>query len=1005
MCLALPCFAYESTISYVNINDLAYQDVEVVIDNNQILVPFKQLADIFEIKYEATRAEKQISFTTIDGRQGMVTQQGVFVEDMPISKQKPIFVMQGIIEGVFNEAYVPASVINEVMGVQLEPDFETLTLSAQVNRNIKALANANPYEIEKEGPRAYQDVVAPKKSGKITLKTIGLRDNLQNDRMGMRYYNTTSGMTNFTNMIQQSINGDLLGGKYRIEATEFNYTDRFMLFGGLTGSYKNKFKISNPTLSKITQTDEMHYELGKVRGIIDEDAQMGTQIFGGQLWNYDYDKTSPQKLSGYVKPTSLVRVTVNDLEPITLSTYAGYYTLKDVQLPNPVRKIKLEEVNEDGTVEFIKEEKYSIFDKETPLEKEHRGTVYAGVWGYQNRLFRDGAYIYRGDNKKFTAAAEYQYGLKENITLKSKASFDKIYEKTNSNIIYRIPTNDSLLVTGTQKSVNYLEGVTSLNSAEWKSEKNKAIKARATGGVSVAHDVREHSTHFGYMGQLTGEYDKDLTQYQKGIFKPKNVRAKLTGFHTSPDWFIASSDSSSKNDRTGGRVQGGLSFNSTSVSGGYSRYMSNMNHRYRGGRIDFDEANIAVSTVLPYVATARFSSNYRRGANDLGRNKNYNYDASLTRDFGVWARLSAGRTESLYDTKFYHQTVFDRNYYSKYSNNYIQLDVPLPRNFGKFMMGHDMVSYKTDAYKNDYNMFRFGYTFPTWHRFTPSIGWGFRYRGQGGSDFNVGLAYRAKSGQTMNFNYQYSKNGGYFIDNLFTPSTTRHSIFFTFDDAFQVCSRGLRSVGEEDTTKGLFEAIAFVDIDKNGKFDKKIDIPIRDIPLLASWASEENFTNKRGRVYSQTVEEGIYTVSIDMDKLPLTVAPLTNDKIVNRIKIDGGKTTRLEIPLLSTVGSVSGVLKISDDFGRELRLTDFIVVLLDDQGNEVNYSTLSESGDFYISGLAPGRYTLKLDENFVNEYGLEEVADKSEISIIIPYDYQNPTDITDIDLEYKTISL
>ena len=212
-------------------------------------------------------------------------------------------------------------------------------------------------------------------------------------------------------------------------------------------------------------------------------------------------------------------------------------------------------------------------------------------------------------------------------------------------------------------------------------------------------------------------------------------------------------------------------------------------------------------------------------------------------------------------------------------------------------------------------------------------------------------------------------------------------------------------MGDEDTTKGLFEAVAFVDVNKNGKYDKKVDVPIKNIPLMTSWASEENFTNKRGRVYSQTVEEGIYTVSIDMDKLPLTVAPLTNDKIMNRIKIDGGKTTKLEIPLASTVGSISGVLKISDEFDRKLRLTDFIVVLLDADGNEVNYSTLSESGDFYISGLAPGRYTLKLDDNFVSAYGLEEVADKSEINVIIPFDYENPTDITDIDMEYRTISL
>ena len=617
MCLALPCFAYDSTISYVNINDTAYRDVELVItDNNEILVPFKQLADIFEIKYDANRAEKKISFTTADGKQGMVTQQGVFVGDMPVTKQHPIFVMQGLIEGVLNEAYVPASAVEQVMGVKLDTDFETLTLSAQVNREIAALKDDNPYAID-NSPHAYQDIIAPKKSGKITLKTIGLRNNLQNDNIGIKYANTHSSTTNFTNMLQESINGDFFGGKYRIEATEYSYKNDAMFFGGLTGTYRNKFKMKDKEgeNGEKIKGKEYFYELGKVRGIYDEDAQLGSDIFGAQFWTYDNEKIRPEKINGYVKPTSLVRVTVNDEEPVTISTYAGYYTLRDMNLTGQIRTIKIEEVNEDGTTEVIKEEKYSIFDNETPFAKEQRGTAYAGVWGYQNRLFREGQNIYRGQNKKVTVGGEYQYGIRDNVTARAKVTADKIYEKTNSNLVFRVPTNDTLLVTGTQKSVNYLEGATSLNSIEWKSEKNKNVKARATAGASIAHDIREHDTHPGYMGQVTGEYDKDLTKYSKGIFKPKNIKARLTGFHTSPDWYIASSDSTSKNDRTGGRVSGGLGFNGTSVNGGYGRYVSNMNNRYRGGTITFDEANIAASSRVPHVADLRFTTNYRRGEN------------------------------------------------------------------------------------------------------------------------------------------------------------------------------------------------------------------------------------------------------------------------------------------------------------------------------------------------------------------------------------------------------
>lgn len=998
MLLALPVFALDSTVSYINVNDRAYQDVEIVItDKSEILLPFKQLADLFNIPYTANRVDKHIGFKTWDGKDGMITTQGVFVQDAPVSKRKTEFLQQGIMDGVFNEAYITADAASRIFGAKFETNYEDLTLSAQVERDIPLL-HTNNSAVEDKGPKAYQDVVAPKKAGKITLNTIGLRSNLLSDSLTVKGQGYRTLNDTFSGSTQASINGNIYGGKYRIEATEYHYRSDAFMFGGITGAYKNSIK------DKETGKEKLWYELGKVKGRTDVDASIGTNIFGAQIWNYDYEKERPEKINGYVKPTSLVRLTVNDLEPVTLSTYAGYYTLKDVQLPNPVKSIKLEEVNEDGSVEIIREERYSIYG-DKPFEKEHRGSAYAGVWGYQNRFFREGGNIYRGNNKKVTAGIDYQYGIKDNITFESRVTGDKLYEKNGTSIVYRVPTNDTLLVSGTQKSVNYLEGATALNSVEWVNPKNKNIKGRLTAGASVAHDIREEHTHAGYIVKAAGEYEKDLEKYQRGIFKPKRAAGRLELFQTSPDFYIASSDSTSKNDRTGGKVSGNVSFNSTNAGGSYSRYYSNMNHRYRGGTIKFDEASINASTKIPKVANLRFNSYYRRGENELGRNKNYFYDANASRDIARWARVQAGRRESLYDTEYDTPNSLDRNYHSKYADNYAQLDVPIPGNHGRFTLGHNIVRYNTATYKNGYNMFRFGYTFPTWKRLTLGLGYGFRYSGQGGNDFNVNIGYRAKSGQTMSVGYQYSENGGYFIDNMFTPTTNRHSINFVFNDAFQIFHNGLKSVGDEDLNKGLFEAIAFVDVNKNGKYDKKIDVPIQNVPLITSWTGETSVTNKRGRVYSSSLEQGIYTVSIDMNQLPITVAPFTNDLINKKVKIDGGQTTQLEIPLISTVGSVSGTLKIFDDFQRDLKITDFVVVILDENGEEVNYSTVDSTGVFYISGLAPGKYTLKLDEKFIDAYGLEMLPEKSEISISIPYDYKTPVDFTEQNLEYKTLAL
>ena len=1000
LCLSLPVFAVDSTISYVTINNMAYQDVEIVItEKAEILVPFKQLADIFNIQYTANRADKVIGFKTLEGKEGVINLNGVFVEDYPLTERKTVFVAQGIMDGVFNEAYIPANVAAKIMGIKLETNFETLTISAEVERDIPILHNLNNMlEAENQGPKAYQNVVAPKKPGKITLNTIGLRTNMLNDNLRIRGAGFRTNADTYSGSTQASLNGNIYGGKYRIEATEYHYKNDAFMFGGITGTYRNGIK------DKETGKDKAFYEIGKVTGRSDIDATIGTNIFGAQVWNYDTERERPDQIHGYVKPSSLVRLTVNDLEPVTLSTYAGYYTLKDVKLPNPVKNIKLEEINEDGTVEVIREERYSVYG-DKPFENENRFSAYGGVWGYQNRFFREGANIYRGNNKKATAGIDYQHGIRDNITFESRLTGDKIYEKTNSKAVYKIPTNDILLVSGTQKSVNYLEGATSLNSIEWVSKKNKNIKARTTFGGSVARDIREDVSRAGYIGKITGEYEKDLTKYEKGNFKPKKVNGKLEVFHTSPDFYIASSDTTSKNDRTGGKASAALAFNSTNVGGSYSRYYSNMNRRYDGGPIRFDEAMVNATSKIPQVANLRFNGYYKRGSNDYGRNRNYYYDANAYRDIKHWARIQGGRRESVYDTRYDSPNEINKDYYSKYADNYGQIDVPIPGNRGKFMLGHSVIRYKTASYKNGYNMFRFGYTFPTWKRLTLGLGYGFRYYGQGGNDYNVNLTYRAKSGQTMTVGYQYSENGGYFIDNMFMPTTNRHSVNFVFNDAFQLFNNGLRSVGEEDLNKGLFEAVAFIDKNKDGKFDKKVDVPVRNVPLITSWTGETNVTNKRGKVYSSSLDQGVYTVSLDMNSLPITVAPLSNDLINRQIKIAGGQTTLLEIPLVSTVGSVSGVLKITDDFQRDLRITDFVVVILDSEGKEVNYSTVDSSGNYYISGLAPGEYTLRLDERFIEAYGLEELPARSSINVIIPEDYENPIDFIDQNLEYKTLSL
>ena len=87
---------------------------------------------------------------------------------------------------------------------------------------------------------------------------------------------------------------------------------------------------------------------------------------------------------------------------------------------------------------------------------------------------------------------------------------------------------------------------------------------------------------------------------------------------------------------------------------------------------------------------------------------------------------------------------------------------------------------------------------------------------------------------------------------MFTPTTNRHAVNFIFNDAYQIFQHGLKSIGDENEDKGIFEILAYIDTNKNGKYDKKIDIPAKDIPIATSWTNEISYTNKSGRVSSRT---------------------------------------------------------------------------------------------------------------------------------------------------------
>ena len=977
-----PVFAIQqnqSLITYINLNEKALYDVEIVLTkDDKILLPFKQLSEIFEVKIKPNHSTKEIEFETVEGKKGKVGFNYIIFDDKKISSKKNYYQKQGLMEELMDEIFCDAEDLSIIFDSEILADKNDLSIIAKTQRDLILLRDSRLEQTEDNSIKikAYKNVLAPEKNKKIQFDSITFNNNTMSDTISQYLVSGTSKNMFFNNNTQVILKGKAYDGDLSIDMNTYNYKGELFSFGGLGFKYKNKF-------------NNLEYELGRVRGIKDETYTIGNQMLGFQLSNYEIKPKTYRELNGHVANDSLVKVLADDKEAAMLSTYDGYYSLNNIFLDKEPKTLRLEEVKSDGTTETIYDIKYPKY-KNMPEEKQKKYTLFAGVTGYNNKLFNTNGYIYEMNTKKFLLGSQFEYGIKENLKFDSKISMDKIYSQPKNSIWQSIYSTDALLTSGTWKNPNNMEGISWLNTLEH--IKNDNLSSKFIMGLSSSKDISQnYGNMFGYTVAAETKYQKNNSYIKGGIFT------------TSADFYLAGGDGSYYNDRTGAMIAGGFSKNNGGVSGSIKKYFSNTANRFEGGLIDFNEYTFGFYKNWEKVADIKFNINGRSGENDIAQNNSYYYDFNVSRKIGANLAVEAGKSESNYSTEYSKNINNTNSYSSKYSTIYLKADYKMPKNLGTLNLGHDIISYDYSNQENQYNMMKIGYTFPEYKRITLSLGTGYKYTGSdNGFDIYANLAYRTKSGRVININYQYNQMGGYIINNMFLPMSSRHSINLVVNDAFAFLSSGLKSVGYSDDNRGYVDAVAYIDKNKNGKFDRK-DIKVKDVPIKFSWENNPVYTNRRGRAFPGATESGIYNVKVDVENLPATLLVDRVNEQGKMVRVEPRKTTKIEIPLSSCIGNIKGKLKIMDDFGRTMNIEDFIIVLNNEQGEEISYSTVDEYGNFYFSGISPGSYKIKLDDSFIYSNSLENYQDKSELSVSIPYEYKKFIDIENLELVYKSI--
>ena len=892
-----------TTVTSMTVNEAESYDLEVYMDSsNNIFLPVKQIAKIFNIPISMNHSQKEIIFCNFEEKTVRINRAGTFVDD---NKQQAsvFFQKNGIIEP--DEFYIDKQTASFIFNSDFNIDESSLVVSVVNKYIVKNVENSQ----EDEAPE--KEILQPKEKGKLSFDTFEVNNSMMNDSTKQVYLNATQNNVMFNNNTRMSLKGKLYDGDYALNFNTNNYTQQFFSFGGLSFTYRNKWR-------------DKYYELGQVSGFRDNYNSIGTMLIGAQLSDYDE------------------------------------YAQKDNMFKDNILK-----------------------------KGDSRHRIFAGISGFNNRLFSSNGYIYQMTSKKLVTGFNRQYGIDDNIKLDTKVIYDKIIQKNNDALFLTNLYNDySILSSGVYRNPNTMEGASVINTLSL--FKNEFYKLNALAGVSVMKDFNYDS----------GKYKPGYSLSLENILDYKNTTLKFRLYQQSPNYYVAGSDSGFICDRFGAEIGANYARDNLNANVRYTRYLSNLDKRYLGGTTTFDEAYINAGAKIFNFAKVRLNGNLRYGENSIGHNLNYYYNLNVNKSINQNLTLEAGHMGNAYNTEYASgYNSYSSGFKSNYDTTYLNANYRLPKNKGVLTLGHDTVNYESGGARNDYNMIKVNYRFPEFKRITLGLGIGYKYQGlDGGCTYSAAIGYRTKTGMIISLNYQYNTAMGYVFNNMYIPANSRHSINFTMNDTFAFSGSGLQSIGTSSPNEGFVEIVAYIDKNNNKIFDKD-DIKVPNVPFQVGWKSHSVKTKRSGFCPLQSVEKGYYDVKLDGDNLHANLSPAR--KMTQHIYVDPLKITRVEFPLVSSVGNISGKLKIADDFNRNMVISDFIVSLFDMEGHEISYSTVDSQGNYYFSGISPGKYKITLDESFINDYNLVPDENNGEITIDIPYVYKEFVELNNQDLVYK----
>lgn len=966
---AMKVFASECIVTSLIIDDEEEQEIDVVMDKEKMYLPCKYILRYLTIPYSENHAEKSLKSENI-----VIKNNTLYING--IKENAPVFFVKHVTTGLQNEFFISAEELSKITKKKISANSNELLAYIQTKDKSKDTEkkDENQFLIKSNAEKiqAYEEITLPVQKGAVSLDSVAISNNIYSDSYSQFYKENQSKSCSYTSNMQVSLAGKAYSGDYKIDFGTNSYSKNMFAFSGISPQYKNKFK-------------GYEYLIGKLDNWYIPDSTIDFDTMGIQVRNPLEKKVNFQDIKGKVDPKNTVKVYINDDYQKELSTYGGYYNLKNVYYSNPIKKVKICEIDKEGQEKEIFFKDYTLGNK----TKYPKNDFILGVSGLQDRLWANNGVIYQTLTKKFVAGYKYHKDISDKLSSDTLITYDKILPNSENNSWGQsIFGNKKYLNYTTMRNLNALEGQTVMEVLNLKNNERNNSKFYLAASNSTAMD--------GFTTQGLGYF----LQYEDIYKLNENTLLKGALFASSPEFYMAGASGSGNflSDRVGASISGNTTYKNVTLSSSYSKYKSNFSNYYEGGLIDFDEYNIIARARFKKLPNLYFKVQNKKGENGIGRIESNSYELSAEKRIKNLV-ATGGIRKNEYKNNYTIQGY--SGYNSEYSNIFTDVNFPIGKKMGDMTVGHEIVEMNSDGNKTGYNSIKLSYNTPSFKGFNCNIMTGFHYAGNvKGNDYGLGITKRLKSGSAVSLNYRYTQIPCYIIDNMYIPGSMRHSVTLDFSELYGVGNHNLQAIGTGNKDKGLLQVTAFLDVNQNGIKDKGEPM-VENIPIKVEGDSEILITNKKGITKLKPETDGIHNIQLFDDEMPTLLSCHNKTKPSRYIKIDPNTTTKVSFGLVSTVGNINGSVSIKDEFNNPLKFQDLVVSILDVSGNEINYTNLNEDGTFSFSGLHPGKYIVMVDKELQNLYKIKPDTKSENYIVIIPPEYKDYINIDNVNLSYK----